>query len=322
MSILVPLNSIDMLDSFLSSGVDEFYLGFHDPEWETAFGARSDLNRMSGFGTEANALTFTQAVDLTLNLTCDKGARAYLTFNAASYSKSQVTFIAEHYLPVLRLAGVDGIILSSLDLVDAVIRQGLTAVASTMCGIYNADIARFYQNRGVTRMVLPRDLSLAHIAAIIEAVEGVAFEVFLMRNGCIFSDSHCLGIHCAGEPSLCMSVRQAEPQFYGWGGHDEAAYGRLERTRENNTVYRESFHLYACGQCALWRFDQMGVASYKIVGRGDQAEQICLDAALTARNLPIAKHCTSDADYHALMERPSNQATLCKDRLSCYYPQR
>ena len=35
--------------------------------------------------------------------------------------------------------------------------SGLAVVASTMCGVYNADIARFYRELGCTRVIVPRD---------------------------------------------------------------------------------------------------------------------------------------------------------------------
>lgn len=315
MSILVPLNSIDTLIPYLENGADEFYLGFYDEAWERAFGSEADLNRMSGFGREANAFSFEEALQVIGAIVCN-GARAFITFNAAVYSEAQCVFIETTYFPLLKTAGVSGVILSGIDLLDAARRQELPCVASTMCGIFNADIARFYKERGVLRMILPRDLGIDEIASLIEEVDGVEYEVFLMRNGCIFSDSHCLGLHRKGNHSLCSTIRYACYEVVSSNLGSDA----LMSTLQNKAVYSDDFHQYACGLCALWRFDQLGVSSYKIVGRGDEAEQLCRDAALTAHNLGIAKQCSSEKEYLETMEKPSNFKTLCKDRLSCYYP--
>ena len=174
------------------------------------------------------------------------------------------------------------------------------------------------------------------------AVPDVEYEVFLMRNGCLFSDSHCLGCHRAGHPSLCMSLRTGEWTVYPGPGAcahgdslpgDAPAGGGLPgdalpddslpvRVWDNERVLNEDYHRRTCGLCALWRFEQLGVSAYKVVGRGDDVDDLCLDAALVMRDIAIARESPTEAAYHERMERPRDPATLCGMRgLSCYYPE-
>ncbi|MFR1640235.1 MAG: U32 family peptidase, partial [Eggerthellaceae bacterium] len=110
------------------------------------------------------------------------GKRA-CTFNAA-YAQEQLDFLFG-YFERLHEAGAAGVIVSVPEAVQAAADCGLAVVASTMCGVYNADIARFYRRLGCTRVIIPRDVSLDEIEAIVRAVPGVEYEAFVMRNGCV-----------------------------------------------------------------------------------------------------------------------------------------
>ena len=323
MGILAPLNARSSQEAtrlfarLMESGTGEFYLGFYDQEWIDAFGATADLNRMTGFGAEANALDFSQVCEVAGRMRAC-GATAFVTFNTAQYTQAQIDFIAQRYLPSLAHAGVSGIICSCPQLVCAAVACGLEAVASTMCGVLNADIARFYKGLGATRIVLPRELSIAEIAQIMREVPDVEYEAFLMRNGCIFSDSHCLGRHRQGCYSLCTALRRASYRIVGSSANWAPARERAER---NRAVYSEEFLVRACGLCALWHLERLGVSAYKVVGRGDEPEYLCADIEIVAENIAVARQCATYADYRANMVVPSNSAVLCKDHLSCYYPE-
>ena len=317
MTALVPLNNANALPRLHEAGVGEVYLGFHDDEWERRFG-RAELNRMSGFGREANPFDFEQACALAAQAHA-LDMRAFMCFNAASYSADQFAFIAQVYLPSLAIAGCHGVILSSQALIEDAREAGLDVTMSTLAGIYNAQLAAYYRDRGATRVIVPRDLSLDEIAGIMRAVPDLEYEVFLMRNGCLFSDSHCLGCHRAGKPSLCMSLRTGRWRIAPADGMVDDAF--LQRAWENERILNENYHRRTCGLCALWRFEQMGVDAYKVVGRGDDVDDLCFDAALVVRNAALARACATEEEYLERMERPRDPATLCGMRgLSCYYP--
>ncbi len=321
MTALVPLNSAELLPRLHEAGVGEIYVGFHDDVWDARFG-NAELNRMSGFGREANPFDFAQMCEQ-LARTRELGMRGFVCFNASSYTAEQRAFIQEAYLPGLMQSGAQGVILSSQALVGAVRDAGLDAVISTVAGVFNSRLAAYYADLGATRIILPRDLSIFEIESIVQAQPQLQYEVFMMRNGCMFSDSHCLGCHRGGKPSLCMSLRTADwsIQLYDHGTQaaDEAFLGRA---RENEWLLNTYYHRRTCGLCALWRFEQLGIAAYKVVGRGDDADDLVADAALVVRNTAIARDCASEEEYHERMELPREPETLCGyNGLSCYYPE-
>lgn len=324
MTALVPLNSADALPRLAQAGVGEIYVGFHDAAWQRRFGA-AELNRMSGFGLQANPFDFDQMCNQLYRAKA-LGIRGYVCFNATTYTPEQHEHIAKEYLPRLGQSGAQGVILSGQALIAAARGEGLDVTISTIAGAYNARLVAHYRNRGATRMILPRDLSSGEIAQIVQATPDVEYEVFMMRNGCLFSDSHCLGCHREGKPSLCMSLRTAEHRIWLTGdprnGDADANRAFLESAWDNEQVLNEQYHRRTCGLCALWRFEQLGIDAYKIVGRGDDVEDLCADAALVVRNIATARTCASEEEYLERMELPRDPATLCGMRgLSCYYPE-
>lgn len=324
-AILAPANGRGAGRRLVEAGARELYLGFYDPAWDDAFGG-APLNRMSGFGPEANVLSFGEVLDEAARIrdAATDGALQglYCVFNAMGYTARQEDFIARHYLPRLAAAGFTGVILSGTGLAFEAHACGLATVASTMCAVYNQDLAAWHAAHGIDRVILPRDLSLDDIEGIVRAVPGVSCEAFLMRNGCVFADSHCMGLHRAGRPSLCRTLRGAD----GW--RQESAYvprpadGWDGRRRDNHRTWAQRFHLNTCGLCALWRLERLGVDAYKIVGRGDNLDDLAADVALASRNLAIAQTCASEGEYLAAMERPAQIRGLCANEgLSCYYPE-
>lgn len=324
MTALVPLNNVQALDRFKAAGVGEIYVGFHDDEWERHFPG-AELNRMSGFGVQANPFDFNQMCEQ-LDHAHELGIEGFVCFNASTYTPDQVEFIAEKYLPRLGRSGAKGVILSGQALIKAAREQDLNVTISTIAGIYNAKLAAYYRDRGATRLILPRDLSADEISQIVHAVPDVEYEVFMMRNGCLFSDSHCLGCHRANEPSLCTSLRTGSHRIWltsdprNTDTPENEAF--LQKAWENEQLLNERYHRRTCGLCALWRFEQLGVNAYKVVGRGDDVDDLCFDAALVVRNAELACSCATEEEYLNRMELPRDPATLCgMHGLSCYYPE-
>ena len=186
-----------------------------------------------------------------------------------------------------------------------------------MCGIFNADIVAYYKKLGMKRMILPRDLSLDEIEAIVKAHPDVSYEVFLMRNGCQFSDSHCLGFH-REKGSICGMLNGS---LYRTNARD-TDFKSQHDFELNNSLYVKCFHrIAACGLCALYRFYKLGVSAYKIVGRSENPNGIITDVKIVKENLKIIESCSSEEEYLKKMKMPENARDACKLGLSCYYPE-
>lgn len=315
MKILVPLNNREHINDYIEAGAGEFYIGFYDEKWEKHFGEYNDLNRMSGFKKEANPYTYEEVLEIIKDIR-QRQKSIYITFNSSIYNKEQLDML-EDYMRGFKEAEVDGVIVSSPELVEKSVKVGLPTVVSTIGGVYNHDIALYYKDLGVSRIILPRDLSTDEIGQIIKQVPDMEYEIFMMRNGCRFSDANCLGFHRSEMSSVCSFVGSMSREVM----LKEDKFQTRHDAEINDMIYTNSFHQNACGLCSLYRFIQMGIAAGKIVGRSDEWQYVCRDVELVAKNIEVAKNCSSEEEYLDKMIFPHNRAQMCKLGLSCYYPE-
>jgi putative protease len=162
------------------------------------------------------------------------------------------------------------------------------------------------------------------IALLIQAYPKVEFEIFLMRAGCKFSDNYCLGMHRAF-PGICVHIKEADCRVITPNNSFKTRHDAVL----NNTLHREFLfgfnNYYACGQCAIYRLNSLGIASVKIVGRATDWKSICRDIELTKNNIKIAQACSSEEEFLGKMEFPINQSAdrgaFCSLGLCCYYPE-
>jgi len=317
MKILVPLNQREYLKQYAEAGADEFYFGFYDEQWMRAFGENSDINRMSSFHKRANAFSLSEALAVIREVRA-LGKSVFLTFNANLYTEAQMRFI-DAYFELLKDNGADGVIISNPRLIGLANKWELIPVASTMCGIYNEDIVHFYHKQGLRRMIFPRELSLDEIDELSKLFPDVCFEVFFMRNGCIYSDSNCLCQHIRKKGGICAELRTSDVTLEAkeLSKEEQELFFKTKVVFDNGLMKPN-----ACAQCALYRFLHMNVSSLKIVGRADPADAIVEDIRLTKNNLEIAKKCSSHEEYLEKMIRAQSvSGKICNNGLNCYYPE-
>lgn len=315
MNLLLPVNAPDDITRMLRYGSNmEFYAGFSLPSWQETFGPYEDLNRMSSFRSQANMDGFKNVSQL---IAAAQGREVFITLNAGIYSAPQIDFLKE-VLVQLHEMQVTGVILGDTRLAPVVRSTGLKAVASTMVGIYNEDIARYCLDQGFQRLIFPRDLTLEEIRQITTAVPGVEYECFLMRNGCRYSDSHCLARHSDRYGALCTFLDRSKPRYCGY---PETSFSAHDAAVFNHLMFTHVFHKSACGICAIWDLMQMGIHAGKIVGRADGVDSIEEDVILLNHNLEIAAHCRSREEYLSQLQLPRRYDSMCYQGCSCYYPE-
>lgn len=316
MKALVPLNNTEHIDDYIKAGAGEFYIGFYDETWREKFGDYADINRLTGFGENANPYSLQEVIEI-INLVKEKGAMIYVTFNASLYAQEHLRHIEDYMKQLKSATDIDGVIVSCPELVDIAVNLGISTVISTISGVYNSDIAKFYKNLGAKRIILPRDLSVSEIEAIIHAVPDMEYEIFMMRNGCRYSDGNCLGFHRSEKSAICGCIGGARRDLHLEGNNFKTRH----EVELNDIIYTQSFHSNACGLCSIYRFVKLGIAAGKIVGRSDEWQYICRDIQLIKQNVEIAKGCRSEEEYLDRMILPEDSALMCKLGLSCYYPE-
>lgn len=173
--ILAPAGDRDSLVAALRGGADAVYFGL-------------DL----GFNARARAANFTlEGLPATIAAIHRSGAKAYLTLNTLVFETE-----LERVLELVRAiaeAGADAIIVQdpAICRLARAICPELHVHASTQMTISSAYAARFAEGLGVTRVVVPRELSVKEIEAF-RAGSSLEVEVFVHGALCVSWSGQCL----------------------------------------------------------------------------------------------------------------------------------
>ncbi len=298
MDILVPLSDIDHIERFSVAGADEFYFGFRDECWDRKFGIYEEINRMSSFGSKANFII--DDIDSVIRKIHSYNKKAFLTLNSFKYSSQQLRYfdsIFKHF------SSIDGVIISDAALIPKLREYGISVTMSTIAGCYNSLIVGYYKKAGADRIVLPRDIQLDDAEKIISVHKDLKYEMFIMRNGCKYSDSQCCAFHARKYGSMCSCIDNSRNNFYFTQNTDSDF---IRETFSNNKLFTMAFHKNTCGICAVERMKKMNISSLKIVGRADDPLSVEKDIKII-RSLISEK--SNKKDYYE----------NCLYGLNCYY---
>ena len=315
MRILMPIHDPKTIDHVSEvEGKIEFYAGFEDPNWHNRFGENEDLNRMSAFRNQANMSP--RHLEKIARSAMEHGNSLFVTLNAGIYSIEQERWLG-NTIHMIRECGATGVILGDPCMAQLAKEYGLKTVASTMIGIYNQDMASWASQIGFDRVILPRDITLSEASCIIKSVPDLEYECFVMRNGCRYSDSHCLCRHSDKYGAICTYLDRAESTVH----YDIDRFATKEECYFNHYVFANAFHKDACGMCALWRLIQLGIAAGKVVGRADSSHAVLEDVKVLLHNINIASNCKSEEEYLNKMQFPERSKNICMKGICCYYPE-
>ena len=165
--LLAPAGNLEKLKMAILYGADAVYLGGKE------------------YGLRAFAGNFTwDEIDAGVKFAHCYGAKVYVTVNIFAHNRDLENLPG--YLKQLEDIGADGIIFSDPGVwkIAQEINSGLALHLSTQANTTNWASARFWEEHGVKRLVLARELSLEEIKGIREKVEA-ELEVFVHGAMCI-----------------------------------------------------------------------------------------------------------------------------------------
>ncbi len=313
MNIMVPISDIDMINELSEAGADEFYFGFYDYTWNRIYGNFEEINRMSSFGSKSN-FDYNMIESVIKKIHSNK-KKAFITFNSPSYSIEEIGLIKK-YLNKIKQIGIDGIIVGDISLINLVLSYDLPVILSTMLGAYNSEIIKFYNEMGIKRIIIPRDVQIEDIEKMVKNFPNIDFEVFIMRNGCKYSDSNCMSFHSRKYGAMCSYIDNSKQHIISNCDND---FEYMKKVYENNLLFKQAFHKSACGICAIKRFLDMGIHSVKIVGRADNPNQIIRDVKLIKKNIIIANKSKDNNEYLKKIDFNESLLSNCLYKLNCYY---
>lgn len=172
--LLAPAGNLEKLKIAVVYGADAVYLG--GPRYGLRMGA-------DNFTTDemAEAVAFSH----------QRNVKVYVTVNIFAHNRDFDGL--PQYLGALREMGVDGLIVADPGVLSLVRSEAphLPVHISTQANTTNSYAAAFWEARGVSRIVLARELSLDEIREIRKRVS-VALEVFVHGAMCISYSGRCL----------------------------------------------------------------------------------------------------------------------------------
>jgi len=261
MHILCPVDTVPEVKELARLGAREFYGGFVSPEWVRRFTFAASANRRSFPEAQiSDEGTFRALVD-TVH---DAGATFALTVNSPFYSAGQMGPLLATIDMALG-AGVDALIAADIGLIlEARSRwPALPVHLSSLAEVSNSPAAAFYRRLGIDRITLPRHLSLAEIEALVRGGGETRFDTFVLYGQCANAEGLCTFSH--------DHPRRTWPcvQFYRIGQAAPAAPGEGTAPAQCGQMLWGGLNRgEACGLCALYDLDRLGIEGLKIVGRG------------------------------------------------------
>lgn len=173
--LLAPAGNFSKLKTALYYGADAVYVGGKN------FSLRAYSDNFSNDELK-EAVEYTHALSKKL----------YVTVNI--YAKNADFKELESYLPFLEGIGVDGVIVSDPGIIylSKKVAPNLEIHLSTQANTQNKMSSKFWEEQGVKRIVLARELSLNEIKDISQSLNGTELEAFIHGAMCISYSGRCL----------------------------------------------------------------------------------------------------------------------------------
>lgn len=309
MKLLAPVKSSQEVAPLLAAGAEEFYCGITPPDWQERY-PEAWVNRRSPLSAGVSDLDDFQRI-----LDSASGHPVYVALNAPFYPAGSLEMLLEFGSRLLA-KGASALIVSDMDLLLALIDAGLAdrIHVSSLATCTNPGSAAFFRDLGVSRVILPRHLTLSEIERTM--VPGLELEAFLLNNGCVFEEGLCATTHAAGP--FCLN-------------DGEEAMGISSETRERYAFWKwtlnhcgcktnRGYPLGPCGLCALPRLLGAGIASLKVVGREASLARKEASVCLASRALNLAREGAVSTEIRREVIALRGVPAMCEQSLLCYYP--
>ena len=310
MKILAPLRSSAEVGPLLEAGADEFFCGLTPPGWESRFGPAWPNRRSPQAAGVPDGSDFARIIALA------DGRPVYVTLNAPQYPPGAVGLLADFGSQLLD-KGASGLIVADMDLLLALVEAGFgpRIHVSSLATCTNTQAATFYRDLGISRVILPRHLTLNEIEAIL--IPGLAFEVFLLNDGCVFEEGLCATTHAAG--AFCLldgeGTEGISPETL-----ERYAFWKWTLTHCGCRTGNNGYPLGPCGLCALPRLIRAGITSFKVVGREASLARKEASVRIASLALRLAQGGEGPEEIRCEVVNLRGFAEMCDQRHLCYYP--
>ncbi|KPD21812.1 MULTISPECIES: peptidase U32 family protein [Idiomarina] len=211
MELLCPAGSIPALKAAIENGADAVYVGLKD-----------ETNARHFAGLNLNQMKLSEAADYVHK----HGRKLHVAINTFAHANSWEKW--RQAVDDAVLAGADVLIIADLAVLAYAAERypRVERHLSVQASATNAGAIRFYQQFGVSRVVLPRVLSMQQVRALARTTD-VELEVFAFGSLCIMAEGRCyLSSYLTGEsPNTAGACSPAA--FVEWDEQDNKLESRL-----------------------------------------------------------------------------------------------
>lgn len=209
--------------------------------------------------------------------------KIYIPINCLLFTDEDVNEVKEMINAFYEM-GVDGLIVQDIGILELDLPP-IPIILSTNTGCYTKDDAKFFEQCGVSRIVLPRELSYDEIKDITD-------------NSNIKIETFCYGYLCVGYSGNCylayvenlLRSKSADTAHYkasNFGVCPERCMGNWTLKDANGNVIRENDRLFNIRYLNLadeiGRLVDIGVDSFKIAGREKDLKHVKNSTAMFSK---------------------------------------
>jgi putative protease len=172
--LLIPAGNLEKLQTALLYGANAVYVGVEGLSLR-ASSSEMSMAELAASVNEAHA----------------KGVKVYAAAN--TFARNTDLEQAKKIIPELAAIGVDALIISEpgmLRLIRSLASQ-LPVHLSTQANTTNIEAVRFWQDQGVRRIILARELNLKEVGEIAAAVPEMELEIFIHGAMCMAYSGRC-----------------------------------------------------------------------------------------------------------------------------------
>ncbi|MEM1562441.1 MAG: U32 family peptidase [Candidatus Bathyarchaeia archaeon] len=317
--ILAPVDRVDEVDKLIDAGADEIYCGLVPSEWLHKYTAIVALTRRPA--PSANLKSFKELEEC-VEIAHSHNAEVSLTINEHYYRADQYDLLLKITEKAADI-GVDYIVLSDLGLLLTLRKMNIGVKLHVSIGgvALNSEAIKFYQELGVLRIQLPRDLTIEEIREICNEVSGIQLGAFILNSKCANIDGFCTFLHFPPMGPLYNNACMLSYEVFVDSNEDEE---KKIVAGVRQKVW-ERFHIddRPCGACALYDFNEMNLGFVKIVGRGYPTPKKILDVTFirTLLNYLYEKKPSREA-FRLFAKSLYNRFYNRECRvIMCYYPE-
>lgn len=205
------------------------------------------------------------------------GVPLYLARNLRKLNTVQVRHSVKEIEHALEL-GIDGVIVADLQLLAELVAREfpLKIICSSLMPVFNCASVGFFKELGVTRIILPKQVSLCETRQLVISHPDIEFEVFIFFQGCHHVDPFCRTDHekyRIGPNATQITIGRI------------VTNGVAEDSRKFPKAGVFTCQSAACGVCGLSLLCDLRDLSLKIASRGKSTERKIQATRLVAQVL-------------------------------------